>query len=150
MSQIELRPLPPPEQPTPETKTPCNPLPTWLNPSDLIASADISSSQADQDAGKSEHFRLFAVKFSPRTKQKTEEKENVGSEEINITILGERSVLKAIKGAKAETYQQLLRLSPAKSDSGVSRRIGGIATGLSKNSEIVVFNGPTLYRKRQM
>lgn len=42
--------------------------------------------------------------------------------------------------AKKETYQRLLRLSPAqKRDSG-SKRIGAITTGLAKNSEVVVFN----------
>lgn len=53
-------------------------------------------------------------------------------------------MFKPTPSAKSETYQRLLRLSPAqKRGNGGGKRIGAIATGLAKKSELVVFNATT-------
>jgi hypothetical protein len=107
----------------------------------LITYAGINSTQADQNAGKNEHFRSFDIKYPPRKKQRTE-----GSEEERTatgSLIGKRSLFKPTPSAKSEAYQRLLRLSPAQRQSSGSKRIGAIATGLSKNSELVVFNATT-------
>ncbi|GAB7362148.1 hypothetical protein MBLNU230_g2174t1 [Neophaeotheca triangularis] len=115
-------------------------LASLAKPDGLIAFAGINSSQADQDAGKNEHLRSFAINYPPRKKQKTEEKEQDDGGEGSVTPLGKRTLFKAKAGPKAETYQRLVRLSPARKDSAGSKRIGAIATGLAKDSEVVVFN----------
>ena len=104
----------------------------------LITLAGINSSQANQDAGKNEHFRSFAVKYPPRKKPKTEE--SVQDEEGKIELLGKRSLFKQVAALKSETYQRLLRLSPARQRDTGAKRLGAISTGLAKKSEIVVFN----------
>ncbi|KAK5112696.1 hypothetical protein LTR85_011207 [Meristemomyces frigidus] len=104
----------------------------------LITFAGINSSQAAQNAGKNEHLRSFDVKYPPRKKQRTE-KSN-GDEKGEIKPIGKRSLFKPSTAAKKETYQRLLRLSPAQKRESGSRRIGAIATGLGKDNEVVVFN----------
>ncbi|KAM0719060.1 hypothetical protein Q7P37_004965 [Cladosporium fusiforme] len=104
----------------------------------LITFAGINSSQANQNAGKNDHFRSFEVKYPPRKKQRTEE------EKGHIGPLGRNSLFKPSPSAKSETYQRLLRLSPAqKRANGGGKRIGAIATGLAKRSELVIFNATT-------
>jgi len=105
----------------------------------LITYAGINSSQADQNAGKNEHFRSFDIKYPPRKKQKTE----VEDKPVSGQLIGKRSLFKPTPSAKSETYQRLLRLSPAQKQSTGSKRIGAVATGLSKSSELVVFNATT-------
>lgn len=103
----------------------------------MITFAGINSSQANQNAGKNDHFRSFEIKYPPRKKQKTDE------EKGHVNSLGRNSLFKPTPSAKSETYQRLLRLSPAQKRAGGSRRIGAIATGLAKKSELVVFNATT-------
>lgn len=107
----------------------------------LITYAGINSSQADQNAGKNQHFRSFDIKYPPRKKQKTEDA--VQEEKMTGELIGKRSLFKPTPSAKSETYQRLLRLSPAQKQSTGSKRIGAVATGLSKSSELVVFNATT-------
>ncbi|KAK5716263.1 hypothetical protein LTR17_016527 [Elasticomyces elasticus] len=103
----------------------------------LITFAGINSSQADQNAGRNEHLRSFDIKYPPRKRQRTE---TTKDEKGKIEQIGKRSLFKRSTAAKSETYQRGLRLSPAqKRDSG-SKRIGAVATGMAKDSEIVVFN----------
>lgn len=104
----------------------------------LIAFAGINSSQAEQDAGKNEHLRTFAIRYPPRKKQKTEEADQNESGEIQL--LGKRSLFAKSTAPKKETYQRLLRLSPARQRESPAKRIGAIASGLAKDSEVLVFN----------
>lgn len=104
----------------------------------LIAFAGINSSQADQDAGKNEHLRSFDITYPPRKKQRTEKSD--GEDKGEIKPIGKRALFKPSRAAKKETYQRVLRLSPAqKRDSG-SKRIGAVATGMAKSNEVVVFS----------
>ena len=57
--------------------------------------------------------------------------------------LGKNSLFTPTPSAKSETYQRLLRLSPALKRANGSKRIGAIATGLAKQAELVVFNATT-------
>lgn len=100
--------------------------------------AGINSSAKEQEAGKNEHMRAFDVKYPPRKKLKTEAGNQ--SEKGQWKQVGKRSLFKTPEGAKKEIYQRILRLSPSKQRESGSKRIGAIATGLAKNSEVIVFN----------
>lgn len=104
----------------------------------LVTLAGINSSQADQDAGKNEHLRPFDIKYPPRKKQKTEKSD--GDEAGEIKPIGKRALFRTSTAARKETYQRVLRLSPAQKRASGSRRIGAVATGMAKDSEVVVFN----------
>ena len=104
----------------------------------LITFAGINTSQESQNAGKNDHFRSFEIKYPPRKKQKTDE-EVKGQ----VNPLGKTSLFTPTPAVKSETYQRLLRLSPALKRANGSKRIGAIATGLSKQAELVVFNATT-------
>ena len=104
----------------------------------LIIFAGINSSAKDQEANNNQHLRSFDVKYPPRKKQKTDKSDEAGKSQWKL--LGKRSLFKAPTTAKKETYQRILRLSPSQKRESGSKRIGAIATGLAKNSEIIVFN----------
>ena len=109
----------------------------------LITLAGINSSEAEQKAGKNEHMRAFAVSHMRRGKQgqSSEEKEREAFEATgSIMTLGKSNLFTPATGPKPETYQRLLRLSPARRSEHGSRRIGAAATGLAKQSEIVIFD----------
>ena len=111
----------------------------------LIVLAGINSSEKVVQAGKNEHLRAFDVKYPPRKKQKTEGAEKVEEDtKGEWKFLGKRPLFKPGSEAKKETYQRLLRLSPAKLQENGSKRIGAIATGLAKTSQVVVFNATNL------
>jgi len=105
----------------------------------LITLAGINSSQAEQDAGKNEHLRSFDIIYPPRKKQRTEKSDDK-MEEGQMQLIGKRSLFKPSSAAKKETYQRVLRLSPAQKRDTGSKRIGALATGMARDSEIVVFN----------
>ncbi|KAK1056837.1 hypothetical protein LTR33_013794, partial [Friedmanniomyces endolithicus] len=104
----------------------------------LITFAGINSSQADQNAGKNEHLRSFELKYPPRKRQRTDISD--GDEKGKIEGMGKRSLFKRSTAPKSETYQRGLRLSPAQKRETGSKRIGAAATGMAKDSEIVVFD----------
>jgi hypothetical protein len=108
----------------------------------LISLAGINSSTADQKAGKNEHLRAFHIRYPPRKKQKTEEADS--KQEGNITILGKRSFFKPSTSVKEQTYQRLLRLSPARRQESGNKRIGAIASGLAEEPQIIVFNATAM------
>ncbi|KAK4543119.1 hypothetical protein LTR36_005896 [Oleoguttula mirabilis] len=105
----------------------------------LITLAGINSSQADQNAGKNEHLRSFDIKYPPRKKQRTEKSDGV-DEKGEIKPIGQRSLFKPSPVAKQETYQRVLRLSPAQKRESGSKRIGAVASSMAKDNEVVVFN----------
>jgi hypothetical protein len=112
-------------------------LSSLATPDGLITFAGINASQDDQNAGNNDHLRSFEVKYPPRKKQKTDE------EKGSISPLGKTSLFTPTLSAKSETYQRLLRLSPALKRANGGKRIGAVATGLAKQSELVVFNATT-------
>jgi hypothetical protein len=102
----------------------------------LITFAGINSSSADQSAGRNEHLRSFGVTYPPRKKQKTEKED--GQADGKVELLSKRQYFKSAE--KSETYQRVLRLSPAQRREAGNKRIGAIATGMAKQSEVVVFS----------
>lgn len=112
-------------------------LASLATPDGLITFAGINASQENQNAGKNDHLRSFEIKYPPRKKQKTDE------EKGTVSPVGKSSLFTPTPSAKSETYQRLLRLSPALKRANGGKRIGAIATGLAKQSELVVFNATT-------
>lgn len=104
----------------------------------LIVFAGINSSMKDQNAGKNEHLRSFSVKCPRRKKQKTEDSSQ--DENGEWKLLDKRSLFRTSTAAKKETYQRILRLSPSRKRESGSNRIGAIASGMAKDSEIIVFD----------
>lgn len=58
----------------------------------------------------------------------------------DVKFLGKRSLFAKSTAPKKETYQRLLRLSPIQQRGSQRGRIGAIASGLAKDSEVIVFN----------
>ena len=81
-------------------------------------------------------MRAFDVRYPKRKRGQAEEKDTEGS----ISLVGKSSLLRPHPGPKPETYQRLLRLSPAQRRDNGSRRIGAVASGLAKLSELVAFD----------
>lgn len=109
--------------------------------SSAVAFAGINSSSADQEAGKNEHLRSFELQYPRRRKAETDpsEREKSREEPINKTVaLGRASLFTPSTATKKETYQRVLRLSPA--DQSGKRALGVIASSLGLQNEIVVFN----------
>ena len=98
--------------------------------------AGINSSNAQQQAGKNEHFRSFRLGYPPR-KRKDGSTEDEKQAVPETRALSKVSLFHAASGAKKESYQRVLRLSPINRDSGA--RIGAVATGLAPEGEVVVF-----------
>ena len=108
----------------------------------LVTLAGINSSEADQKNGKNEHLRTFQIAY-PKKKQPGEASDKVettSASEGSITFAGKTALFKPAKGPKPETYQRLLKLSPSFKRETGNRRIGAIATGLAKESEIIIFD----------
>lgn len=107
----------------------------------LVTLAGINSSEAEQKAGRNEHLRTFEITYPPKTKrQDTEQDKQVAGAEGSITFAGKAALFKPATGPRPETYQRLLRLSPAHKKASGNKRIGAVATGLANQSEIVVFD----------
>lgn len=107
----------------------------------LLVYAGINSSEADQNAGKNEHFRSFSVTCPPRKKQRTDDSSQAekGAWKLN----GKRALFKNSTAVRKETYQRLLRLSPSQERQAGSSRVGAVATGSASTSEVIVFNATT-------
>jgi glycyl-tRNA synthetase len=107
----------------------------------LTAFAGINSSIADQTAGKNEHLRSFRIGL-PAKKRRADGsgedvKEKGSSPGPSSEALGRTALFKSAKGARNETYQRILRLSPAQRAG--QPRLAAVATGLAPENEIVVF-----------
>lgn len=105
----------------------------------LIIYAGINSSEKEQAQGKNEHLRSFEVKYPPRKKQKTE-KTDGEADKGQWSQLGKSSLFKAAPASKDSPYQRILRLSPSQRRESGSKRIGAIATGFAKPSQVIVFD----------
>lgn len=104
-----------------------------------IAFAGINSSIADQNAGKNEHMRSFALQYPPRRIIGDEVAEkNSSSEGVGTKPLSRSSLFTPSTADKKEVYQRVLRLSPVGLNN--ENRIGAVATSLEPKGEIVVFD----------
>jgi len=107
----------------------------------LISLAGINSTEEEQKAGKNQHLRGFSIQYPKRRRQTSNTDEKDDSElSGQIAPIGKTGLFRPATGPKPEIYQRLLRLSPAKRSETGSRRIGAIASGLAKQSELVVFD----------
>ncbi|KAI9894474.1 MAG: hypothetical protein M1814_003232 [Vezdaea aestivalis] len=90
--------------------------------------AGINSSTVDQQANKNEHLRSFVVTIPPSsTKSSTDA----------IQELGRASLFTPSSAPRKETYQRVLRLSPA--NKGDPTRLAAVATGLAPDGEVIAF-----------
>ena len=104
--------------------------------------AGINSSSADQQAGKNEHLRSFRLGYPPRRRGEensadTADKQ-VEESKGGTVALGKVALFSPSSAPKKETYQRVLRLSPAEKDNGA--RLGVVATGLAQEGEVVIFD----------
>lgn len=106
----------------------------------LYAYTGLNSGASDRKKGINKHFRTFRVDFPGKPKSKTGKLSQGNIALVSQTSLFSPSFCEA-EGQGA--FQRLLRLSPAKGQSSASKRIGAIASSLSKDSEIVIFNATT-------
>ena len=114
----------------------------------MITYAGISSSRADNAAGKNEHFRSFEVEYPPRKRARTDagpnEDKNENDRGAKTTALGKASLFKPPSGDKRDSpYQKLLRLSPVGQRDSATKRVGAAATGTAEQNEIVIFDATT-------
>lgn len=107
--------------------------------SSFIALAGINSSEADQEAGKNEHLRLFQLDFPQTRKELVDSELGEESEPKRETrALGRLSLFTPSSAVKKETYQRVLRLSRPRMEEHI--RFGAIASGLAPEGEIVTFD----------
>ncbi|KAL1626540.1 hypothetical protein SLS54_002702 [Diplodia seriata] len=112
----------------------------------LITFAGINSSEKDRLADKNKHLRSFKIEY-PARKKATQEggAAEAKVEKGSVGFLGKTSLFKppTTTAAKKDTYQRLLRLSPAQKRESGSKRIGAIATDFNPVSELVIFDATT-------
>lgn len=107
--------------------------------SSFIALAGINSSEADQQAGKNEHLRLFQLGYPQiRRKRVDSEKDEILEPQGETKALGQLSLFTTSSAVKKETYQRVLRLSRPRVEEHI--RLGAIASGLAPEGEIVLFD----------
>ncbi|KAI9877265.1 MAG: hypothetical protein M1830_004374 [Pleopsidium flavum] len=110
--------------------------------SSAIVLAGINSSTSHQQAGKNEHLRSFKLDYPPKTNAAEEavsnEEGKTSGYNGKTTALGRASLFNPSLVVKKETYQRVLRLSPARQERGT--RLGAVATGLAPEGEVVLFN----------
>ncbi|TVY84178.1 hypothetical protein LSUE1_G000948 [Lachnellula suecica] len=98
--------------------------------------AGVNSSPQDVAAGKNRHFRTFALEGVARKGQvKAGVEEKAGAHSF-----AEVSRETLFSGKEKDIYQRILRLSRPYLD---KLQLGAVATGLSKSSEIVLFDTAT-------
>ncbi|KAK2017720.1 hypothetical protein LZ32DRAFT_551125 [Colletotrichum eremochloae] len=92
--------------------------------------AGINSSPADVEKGKNEHFRVFGVEQSKARVSSGVNAPGVTVAELTRTALFEHNKI------DKDAYQRVLRLS---APYGEKPQLGAVATGLAKESQIVLF-----------
>ncbi len=110
-----------------------------MGPSSMLVLAGINSSSAAQEANRNEHLRSFHIKYPTdgAPAQPTIEKEKAmdRSQQGYFRFLSQRSLFGPSTAKRKETYQRVLRLSPAYNN--MNSRIAALATGLASQGEIV-------------
>ena len=108
----------------------------------VIVLAGINSSSAEQQIGRNEHLRTFKLDYPPK-KQAPEGTRSLDQAKApgyngKTTALRRVSLFNSSPALKKETYQRVLRLSPAREDGGP--QLAAAATGLAPEGEIVLFD----------
>ncbi|KAB2576937.1 hypothetical protein DBV05_g4419 [Lasiodiplodia theobromae] len=108
----------------------------------LITFAGINSSENERLADRNKHLRSFQIEYPQKKKAAQEGAE---AEKGRVGFLGKTSLFRTptTTAAKKDTYQRLLRLSPAQIRESGSKRIGAIATDFNPVSELVIFDATT-------
>lgn len=104
----------------------------------FYAYAGLNSGTVDREKGINKHFRTFRVDFPVRTKSKSGK-----TSQGKIVPISQTSMFSPSFSEEQGAFQRLLRLSPSKKHATGSKRIGAIASSLSKESEIIIFNATT-------
>lgn len=103
--------------------------------------AGINSSPKDVAAGRNQHFRIFSTETPAATpkgkKGKGKAKAAAVEEKTAEVTICEVSRASLFRGTDKDAYQRLLRLSKPHPN---QPQLGAVATGLAKNSEIVLFD----------
>jgi glycyl-tRNA synthetase len=113
------------------------------SPVSLTAFAGINSSVADRNAGKNEHLRSFRIGLPARKRRADGSTVEVDAEKplasVQVTqSLGRAALFRSVVDAKSETYQRVLRFSPAQKPG--EPRLAAVASGLGPTNEIIVFH----------
>ncbi|TVY42960.1 hypothetical protein LSUB1_G001275 [Lachnellula subtilissima] len=105
--------------------------------------AGVNSSPEDVAAGKNLHFRVFGIEdTAPKAKGKGKGKAKAETEaqKPSASNITEISRISLFQGKDKNAYQRLLRLSKPFPN---QPQVGAVATGLEKESEIVLFSAST-------
>ena len=106
--------------------------------------AGINSSVTAQAAGQNEHLRSFSVQYpsehvvvtSKTGSTATATEAKASGRRARIELISQRSIFQPSMAARKESYQRVLRLSPAVGRDS-SSRIAALATGLAPEGEVV-------------
>lgn len=101
----------------------------------FYAYAGLNSGFADRQKWINKHFRTFRVDLPTRTKSKGGK-----PPQGKIVPISQTSLFSKSFSDEQGAFQRLLRLSPSRRQASGTKRIGAIASSLSKESEIIVFN----------
>lgn len=93
--------------------------------------AGVNSSPTDLEKGKNEHFRVFGIEVATKGKGKAAEQKS------SATKISEVSRSRLFSHIEKDSYQRIVRLSKPYPD---QPQLGAVATGLAKESEIVLFD----------
>jgi hypothetical protein len=96
--------------------------------------AGVNSSPKDLEKGKNQHFRVFGIEAATKGKGKAAAQK---SSTIKISEVSRSTLFSQIE---KDSYQRIVRLSKPYPD---HPQLGAVATGLAKNSEIVLFDTST-------
>ncbi|KAG9239361.1 hypothetical protein BJ875DRAFT_391358 [Amylocarpus encephaloides] len=105
--------------------------------SKTLVFAGANSNPKDAEKGTNAHFRVFEIAEAGKSKGKGKGKAKAVEEKIFPNKITEVSRSILFQGSDKDTYQRLLRLS--KPYPGQSQ-FGAIATGLTRNPELVLFD----------
>ncbi len=97
--------------------------------STTLVYAGVNSSPEDVEKGKNQHFRIFGIGATTG--------KEAAAEKASTRKISEISRSSLFSNVEKESYQRLVRLSKPYSD---RPQLGAVATGLAKNSEIVLFD----------
>jgi hypothetical protein len=100
--------------------------------------AGVNASPKDVEKGKNSHFRVFGVEPAGKWKGKS------GAQKAGSNKISEVSRSTLFVGTEKDAYQRTTKLSKLYPNYPNQPQLGAVATGLAKNSEIVLFDTSTL------
>ena len=93
--------------------------------------AGVNSSPGDIQRGKNQHFRVFGIEQAAKGKGKS------GAQKSSASKISEISRSMLFSQTEKDSYQRIVRLSKPYPN---QPQLGAVATGLAKDSEIVLFD----------